>query len=180
MEAFDEYSLLLLEQAKRFLEKAKIEAGAEGKSAYLNCALLLGICSLEALVNGIVEDISNSKGFEVYEQSILREKDIFVTKGEVRLGTGLKMSRLIDRIEIIYFKFTKKHIDFQKQEWGDLKFGIDLRNKLVHPKENIIITIKMTEQVLKAVVFCVDNLFKTVYRRGYPKIKKELQSELSF
>jgi hypothetical protein len=55
MQSFDEFSRLLLEEAKRFLEKAK---GTEdpGQSAYLHAALTLGACALEAHVNAVCDD----------------------------------------------------------------------------------------------------------------------------
>ncbi len=57
MAEIDELSVQLLEQAKRFLEKAD-ESTGEGESAYCNAALLLGSCALEAHINAIADELT--------------------------------------------------------------------------------------------------------------------------
>lgn len=52
----DEFSRVLLEEAKRFFERAVDEKSDEGKTAYLHGALILGFCALEAHVNAIADD----------------------------------------------------------------------------------------------------------------------------
>lgn len=68
------------------------------------------------------------------------EKEIKINNGDITLGTGLKMSRLIDRIEFIYCKYTKKSIGKEAAWDCNIKQTINLRNSLVHPKSTIMIT----------------------------------------
>jgi hypothetical protein len=60
MADFDVLSTELLEESKRFLEKAGESVDTVGKSAYLHAALMVAFCALEAGVNSIA-DVQNTE-----------------------------------------------------------------------------------------------------------------------
>ena len=180
MEKFDVFCNVLLEESKRFLEKAKEEKKQININAYLHASLLLSISSLEAFVNGISDDFKGAPSLNVYEKSFIVEKDIVLSNGEFKLGNRLKMSRLIERIEFLFRKFNYSKLDKKLKWWQHLNEGISLRNSLVHPKEYSEIKVPQIESTLKAVIECIDRLFIAVYKRGFPNIKMGLDSKLTF
>jgi HEPN superfamily RiboL-PSP-like protein len=180
MNEFDEYSNSLLEQSKRFLELAKSKKVVVDQNAFLNASLLISISSLEAYINGIVDDFSESPNFTMFEIAFLTEKEIELNNGSFRISKRLKMSRLLDRIEILFQKFTQNKFTKENEWWGSLNEGIKLRNSIVHPKENKTLKIKDVERTLKSVINCLNSLFKEIYGKGLPSIHMELVSKLDF
>jgi hypothetical protein len=180
MEKFDLFCDALLEESKRFLEKAKEEKEQINISAYLHASLLLSISSLEAFVNGISDDFREASSLTVHEKSFLLEKDISLSNGEFKLDNRLKMSRLMERIEFLFRKFNYSKLDKQLKWWQHFNEGISLRNSLVHPKEYSEIKFVQIESTLKSVIECIDRLFKAVYKKGFPNIKMGLDSKLTF
>ncbi len=90
------------------------------------------------------------------------------------------MCRLIERIELLFRKFNYSKLDKKSKWWSNLNEGILLRNSLVHPKEYSELRIVQIEATLKAIIECIDRLFKAIYKRGFPNIKIGLESKLTF
>lgn len=178
MNEFDQFCSELLEQSKRLLEKAKEEGDPEGKQAYNNAGLLMSICALEAYINGIAEEVCLVVDYPLQLKGALLEKEIRLDGGEFYLSNTLKMARLTDRIEILYKKHGQK--TFSETWWITLKRGIDFRNKIVHPKESVVITTELLEQVILAVIECLKALYKAVYNRPFPKGNLSLVSRFNF
>lgn len=176
----DNVARTLLEEAKRFLEKAKEEDGQEGVTAYLHASLVLGVASLEAHLNSIAEDFFAEKEFSLLEQSLLTESEIQFVDGQFELSNRLKMSRLEDRIEFLFRKFSTHPLDRSVSWWGEFKNGLILRNRLIHPKENPIIELGDIERFLLAIIKLLDALYSTIYKRPYPPANKELSSNMDF
>ena len=95
-------------------------------------------------------------------------------KGGFSLGKGLKISRMTDRIEFLYKKFSGNTLDTSFQWYMNLKQGIDLRNKLVHPKEYVQLTFRQVEQANLAVISTIDELYKVIYKRKLPTVDRGL------
>ncbi len=179
MKNFDEFSNEILEEAKRFLEKAK-ETDDKNKPPYLHASLLLSISSLEAFVNGIADDFKDATSMNIFERAFLTEREIALKNGKFQIVNGLKMTRLIERIEFLFRKFNYTKLDKRTAWWQHLIHGIKLRNSLVHPKEYSRISTEEIERTLKAVLTCLDILFKAIYKKGLPVINKGLDSKLDF
>ena len=64
----DIYARNLLEETKRFLEKANAEIDHEGKQAYLRAALIIGFSALEAHIYSIADDFSSRSDFTILEK----------------------------------------------------------------------------------------------------------------
>jgi hypothetical protein len=180
MNAFDNFCNELLEQSKRFNENSKSETKPEGKVAYQHASLLLAICALEAYVNGISEEITLAKSFPIHEKGILLEKEIKLEKGEWITTNSLKISRLTDKIELLYKRHTRTELDETHLWWTTLKNGIDLRNKLTHPKDEVKLSDPIIEKIINAVIECVSILYKAIYKRQFPKSNLSLVSKLDF
>lgn len=181
MKDTDKFSKELLEESKRFLEKAQSrDESEEGRKAYLHAALVLGFSALESYVNGIADEMLLRKELTVLERSILDEKEISFDDGEFKLTSKLKIYRLEDRINFLYKKYAGEPINTTESWWSDLKSGLKLRNEIAHPKSSPIINLDNTEKALKAIIKTIDALFVAVYKDNFILSKKGLKSTLSF
>jgi hypothetical protein len=182
MDVFDSYCLELLEESKRFLEIA-IENNKSGNvdsiKPFLRSSILLAHSSLEAYVNNICLEFETSKALTLHEKAFLLEKEITFANGVFSISERLKMTRLIERIELICTKF-KRPIDRKSSWWSQLKEGIEYRNSIVHPKESKEISIEITKRSIQSIIQCIDALFLAVYKRKFPKSNMELNSKLNF
>ena len=182
MKEIDHFSIHLLEQAKRFLEKAKAETDSEGKTAYLNASLLIGVSALEAHINAIIDELlSTWENLDILEISLLSEKEINFSNGEFKLSEKLKMCRLIDRVEFIFKRFCKKRPLHKSESWWQLlQEALRLRNKLVHPKEQVTLSELDVEQSLSGILDAINTLYKSLFNSPYPGYRRRLDSNLSF
>ena len=180
MSDIDEVASLLIEQSKRFLEKAREETDDGGKQAYRNAALLLGFCALEAHVNALAEELSIRPDLTVLDQSILLERDFRLEKGTFNLHKNLRMYRLEDRI--LYILKNHKRPRSQPDEgWlAPLKSGLDARNDLVHPKGAVAPTDASVARALAAILDCLDALYRAVHGKKHPARGRGLDSSLHF
>jgi len=180
MLGIDRFAATLLEQAKRFFEKAKSEAGEEGKRAYLNAALLIGVCALEAHVNAVADEMLLRDDLSILERSILLEKDVALENGELVPKEQLKMYRLRDRMLFIYHRFSGKPLDRTSQWWCQLMTALRTRNDLVHPKDPLVLTEEMAETALQAILDSLDALYMALYKTHYPALGRRLDSSMIF
>lgn len=181
MTKFDEFCSSLIEEAKRFFEKAIESSDVEAKAAYYHSAILLGISSLEAYVNGISDEICIRDDIPILEKSLLLEKEIKLENGVFSLTNKLKIYRLTERIEYLFKKFSSKELKDTSAEWrGDLNASIRLRNLLVHPKSEVEISEKQVKILLECVIDCLSSLSKSVYGSEFPFYKIGLQSKKIF
>ena len=182
MSEIDKFSIQLFEQAKRFLEKSKIEDTDDGKKAYLHAALLIGISSLEAHVNAIAEEILDTRqNLDILERSLLSEKEYIFKNGYFVLTDKLKMYRLLERIEFIFNKFsTKQTLDKGELWWSQLVETLRIRNDLVHPKVSLEINEKTVTGVLEGILEALDTIYKALFNARYPAVGRRLDSKLTF
>ncbi|MGY3618402.1 hypothetical protein [Bradyrhizobium sp. USDA 10063] len=180
MADIDDFATSLLEEAKRFLEKAQ-EAASDPVAhlAYLHAALMLGFCSLEAHVNAIADEFAGRPELSQHETGFLLERDVKLENGEFVLG-GLRMSRLEDRLAFLHRRFSGKQLDTQAPWWGQLRGAITLRNKLTHPKDAQPISGDDVELSLQAIISTLDALYQAIYKRGFPVAGMGLMSRVTF
>jgi len=177
---FDLFANQLLEEAKRFLEKAKESSDAPAEAANLHAALLLSFCALEAHVNSIAEEFSIASSLSAHEKGLLLEREVRLEDGEFGLQPGLRMSRLEDRIEFLHARFSGKSVDRSSVWWGQLTGAIDLRNKLTHAKTITPIMRAAVSNAIQAIVDSLDALYLAIYKRKFPPVTQGLQSSLTF
>lgn len=175
MKNFDFFGEMLFEEAKYYLEIARNKESDE-KEAALHASLLLAMSALEAYVNAVAEELVSTFELDIFEKSILAEKNIELKKGIIKLGNGLKMYRLIDRIAFIYSKYAKKEINDADTWYMAIKQTIDLRNSLVHPKNSVQITYSQVEKALWSILNTVNEIFFAVYGRKVPIFNYGLQA----
>jgi hypothetical protein len=180
MPEIDRFAKQLFEEAKRLLEKAKIEKQQEGKQAYLHAALMLGFCAFEAHINSVSEDFIVRTDLNPLERAILSEREHSLENGEYIVTSKLKIFRLTDRIEFIFRKFSGKPIDKTAVWWSKLKTALATRNELTHPKEKTEIQVEAVESALLAIISTLDNLYRAVYKKPYPPMNRGLDSNMTF
>jgi hypothetical protein len=179
MADIDQLARTLLEEAKRFYEKAQ-DRSAESKQAHLHASLMLAFCSFEAHLNSIAADFSTRPDLNVMERAIIVEEDVKLVDGQFELSGTLKMYRLADRFEFLFRRFSGAPLDRTATWWGVLKSGMGVRNELTHPKQNTVVTDGMVKSAISAIIDALDAIYKAVYKRPYPAKNRALQSTLTF
>jgi len=176
----DSFASALLEEAKRFLEKATDESDQAAKDAYLHACLMLACCSLEAHFNAVAEEFAKRPEFgSAHDQGVLLEKEVRLENGEFKLK-GLRMYRLDERILFLHKNLTGKTLDKSVAWWSQLAEAIDLRNKVTHPKSVPDITIENVTKAVQAIINSIDAIYLALYGKGLPAAGRGLQSKLSF
>ena len=176
----DEYANDLLNKGKRFLEKAKQESDDIAISAYFQSAIIFSIMSLETNIFSISDELCTRDEFSLLEKSLLLEKDVSFDKGVFSLTDKLKMSKLIDKIDFLLFRFNSNVNKSKSLWWNHLKEGIRLRNELIHPKNVTAITSAQVENTILSVLKCTDVIYRAVYKKGYPHYNRNLTSVYDF
>jgi len=179
MANIDEFATSLLEEAKRFLEKANEHADDTARTAFLHAALMLAFCSLEAHVNAMGEEFALRPDLPLHAKAVLLEKEVRLNDGEFTLG-GLRMYRIEDRIQFLHKQFSGKSLDKTLQWWGQLNNAIDTRNKLTHPKDAHPIKIEQVRSAIEVVITTIDSLYQAIYKKGFPAAKRGLNSRIEF
>ena len=180
MVSADEFATGLLEEAKRFLEKARAEGIKEGRAAYLHAALLVGFAALEAHVNCIADDFLVGEDLTTLDRSILAEKDFELKSGEFVTKESLRMYRLEDRIEYLHRRFSGAAIDKQKAWWSYFKKGLVMRNELTHSKGPTEVEETDVARILEGILELIDHVYRAVYKKKFPARRRGLDSHLSF
>lgn len=177
---FDSFASQLLEEAKRFLERA-VEAKSDQVAcdAYLHGALLLAFCGLEAHLNAIAEEFALRPELTVHELGVLTEQDVKLEDGQFVFGQ-LKTYRMEDRILFLHRRFSGKALDTATVWWTQFKHATKLRNKLTHPNEAHSISIKDVEFAIGAIISLLDNLYVNIYKRNLPAAGLGLKTPLNF
>lgn len=180
MADFDLFANQLLEEAKRFFEKATESSDPPVEAANLHAALLLSFCALEAHVNSIGEEFSMAGTLSVHEKALLLEKEVRLKDGQFQLQPGLRMAKLEDRIEFLHAKFSGKPVDRSSVWWGQLTTAVDLRNKLTHAKTITPFTRSAVRSAIQAIIDALDTMYQAIYKRKFPPAAQSLQSSLTF
>jgi hypothetical protein len=177
----DNFATALLEEAKRFLEKA-IEGGqGEAQTAFLHAAMMVGFASLEAHVNAVADEFSQLPTLTIHDKAVLQEKEVRLEHGQYKLKHNVaKFYRLEDRFLFLHERFSGAPLDRKTLWWSQLSEAIELRNSLTHPKTVPHMTVQDVDRALTAVIDCIDALYKGVYRKGFPARNMGLHSTLNF
>jgi len=176
----DEFSRILLEESKRFLELADECDDPSGATAYLHAALMLSFCALEAYINAVADDMLAGSALTLHERAILSESEVRFEDGEFKITKTLRMVRLEDRIHLLHFKFAQAKIDKQSPWWSAFKASIDLRNQLTHSKGAPAIGRNDVERAIAAVIEALSIIFRAVFKTDFPPALRGLQSKMDF
>lgn len=181
MIGFDDFISQLLEESRICYEKAKRVEEGFSQDTFIHSSVLLSISTLESCINAISEELliePYKNEYSIHEQALLLEKDVKFNKGEYQLGNGLRISRTSDRIEYLFYKFSGKKLGSSDLWYFNLKQSIDVRNKLVHPKEYVRITLKQAETALSSVIEAINVLYLLIYKKKLPTYNRGLSSKL--
>ena len=179
MPDFDVFASTLLEEAKRFVERAVEARGGNRESPNLHAGLMLAFCALEAHVNAVADEMSQRNGQSPHVLGVLLEKEVRLTNGKFELDNRLRISRLEDRIYLLHGYFGIKP-DLHGSWRAALAGALDLRNKLTHPKGVPTITVDAVKSAVQAVIDTIDALYRAVYDKPFPVAIRELASKLDF
>lgn len=182
MQEIDLFANQLLEEARRFFEKAGEATDASGKDANLHAALMLSFCALEAHINAMGEEVASSVDLSVHGKAVLLEKEVKMENGEFRMTQYLRMARLEDRIEFLHVSVAAKEIDRSSASWrGQLSAAINLRNKLTHARKEVpAISETDVQRAIEAIIATLDALFHALYSSGLPSANRGIRSRLTF
>lgn len=174
----DAFSIMLLEEAKRFLEKADEGDGPE-HDAYLHAALIVGFSALESHINGIADELSARAQTDLLARSILEEKQVILDKGHWKLGNKEQFFRLEDRISYLLNNYYQKGAGTPGW-WSELMLGIKARNGLVHPRSAVKLESQDVQRYLIAIIEALNDLYNAVFGKGHPSYNRQLQSTMIF
>lgn len=175
----DTFALSLLEESKRFLEKAKDSSDA-GKEAFLHAAVLLAFCSLEAHINSMAFDFAEHMELTPHELGLLREKRVRLENGRFEVTESLEMVRLEDKIRFVCDKFAKNRVDFTSTWWSRLAEATKLRNELTHPKKYVPLEIRAVSLAIEAIIDTLNAIYMGIFGRAFPAAGSRLDSEMTF
>lgn len=180
MIGIDKFAVSLIEEAKRFLEKA-LEAETDSeRDAFLHAAIVIGFCSFEAQVNAIADEMSVGHGLSVHDKAVLQEKDVRLENGKFSVQKGLKIYRLADRVMFLYARFSVTKLDKTEAWWTALLNALNLRNQLTHPKTVPAITVDAVRDALTAIIDATDQIYRAVYKKPFPPSARGLNSTMTF
>ena len=180
MNDIDQFAASLLEESKRFLEKAVEASSNSERDAFLHAALMIGFCAFEAQINAIADEMSVGHGLSVHDRAVLQEKEVRLENGKFSLQKGLKIFRLEDRVMFLYARFSATKLDKTDTWWAELQKAITLRNQLTHPKSIPAITIDSVRDALTAIVEATDRSYRAVYKKPFPAAVRGLHSTMDF
>ncbi len=108
MADFDVFASTLLEEAKRFVERASEANGGSGEAPNLHAALMLAFCALEAHVNAVADEMARRDNLTPHVLGVLLEKEVRLLDGRFELDNRLRIFRLEDRIYLLHDRFGMK------------------------------------------------------------------------
>jgi hypothetical protein len=177
----DIFANQLLEEARRFFEKAGETTDVSGKAANLHAALMLSFCALEAHINAIGEEFASRFDLPIHGRGVLLEKEVKLDNGKFKLTDSLRMAKLEDRIEFLHNTVAAKEIDRSSASWrGHLSTAINLRNKLTHVRTVPAISETDVQRAIEAIIATLDALFNALYNSGLPSASRGTLSRLTF
>lgn len=171
----------LLEESKRFLEKANEATDQNSKRAYIHAALMLGCAAFEAHLNAIADDFLSRPDLTPHERGLLAEHAVEIVDGEFKEKNVLKIQRIEDRVLFLCRRFSKKLVDRSAYYWSTFVEALRLRNSLTHPKAGMSpIGEAAVRRALTAIVEMLNFVFTSIYKRNLPASKRGLRSRLTF
>jgi len=182
MAALSDFAADLLEEAKRFLEKATETADADGKKAFLPSALLVGFAAFEAHINAIADDFLTRPELTPHERGLLAEAQVDLVDGQFRVKEDiLKIQRLEDRVLFLCRRFSGTPIDRKASYWGEFNEATRLRNKLTHPKgDHLNVKKAEVQKALRALIELLNVMYLEIYKKKLPAHGHGLTSKRKF
>ncbi len=172
-----DYLNIMVEYAKAFYQKALITSDGDQQKTFLEISFLLGFSFLEGTLSYIFEHFDRNENFNVFERSILEEKDVKIEKG-IPKTFGTKYRSIEERIQFLLCHFSANQFDFDKSWWQGLMQSIQKRNNILHPKNSSPVLLKDSELFLNSLVEAVDEIYKTVFGTKWPKSKLGVQTSV--
>jgi hypothetical protein len=172
----DAFSIRLLDEAKRFLEKA---SEAEDPAPFLHASLMLAFSALESHLNGLAEELALRQDVTVLDRAVLTERGLILKAGQWELSSDTRFYRLEDRVAFVFRRYNDADVSHFPW-WSDLKQALTARNALVHPREAVSLSRSDLERYLTAIIEALNDVYVAAFSRGHPAYGRGLHSTLSF
>jgi len=172
----DAFSITLLDEAKRFLEKAN---DSEEPDPFLHAALVLAFSALESHLNGVAEELALRQDVTLLDQAVLTERGLKLKAGRWELSPDSRFYRLEDRLAYIFRRYADADVTGYTW-WSDLRAAVNARNALVHPRDAVSLSLSELERFISAIIDALNDVYTAVFGRGHPAYGRGLQSTLSF
>ena len=140
----------LLDMVALELDKVEQFQDALAQEAYLQSAVLLPFCVLEAYVNKLADEVAARQDLPPRERALLE-----------------RSARLDDRIAFLHERFSGRPIDKTVSWWPALKDALDLRNRINDSKSPPALTVPAVKAAIKAVIDTIDALSRDIYKRPF-------------
>lgn len=160
--------------AKALLARAVAAEPVEMKRSFAEAAVSSAFSCLEGMLSNVFEHFANNNAdFNIFEQSIMNEKAVKISKGKPILAEQ-RFQSVEDRLQYLFWKFSGVPFDTTKVWWHGFAEAVRLRNSIMHPKEASAIDVAQAERALEAVLLAIDDLLSTVFNSKWPKANKGL------
>lgn len=172
----DAFSIKLLDEAKRFLERAN-ESGEP--DPFLHAALVLAFSALESHLNGVADELTIRQDVTILDEAVLTERSLNLKAGQWELSSDSRFYRLEDRMAYVFKRYADTNVTAYPW-WSDLKEALNARNLLVHPRDVVSISLSEVERFLSAIIEALNDVYMAAFGKGHPAHGRGLQSTLSF
>ncbi len=116
----------------------------------------------------------------ILDRSILSEKEFRLEKGEFIVVPTLKIYRLEDRLQFLFHRFGKATCARTLSCWNDFQAALDLRNRIVHPKDKPEVTEALVQRSLASILALLNDLYTALFKKGLPGFGRGLTSSMTF
>jgi hypothetical protein len=138
----------LLDMIALELDKVEHFQDAITQDAYLQSAVLLPFCVLEAYVNRLADEVPSRQDLSPRERALLERN-----------------ARLDDRIAFLHTRFSGRLADETAAGWAAFKDALDLRDRINESKPAPALTVPAVKAAIKAVIDTIDALSRDIYKR---------------
>ncbi|WP_283176139.1 hypothetical protein [Gemmobacter sp. 24YEA27] len=159
------------EFSKALLDRAKKASDPETEKSFSEMAIAAAFSCLEGMLTHIFEHFIESKGFDVFEQSIMQEKAVKLVRGRPCLSEQ-RFQSIDDRLQYLFWRFSGEDFDRGKAWWPNFANAVNIRNGIMHPKKEGMVKSRDAEQAVLAIIDALDDLMLTVFGTKWPKANK--------
>ena len=144
------------------------------RDMYLHAAIMLGFAALEAQLSCIGDELADVDKYSTLDRSVLLQRSLRLEGGTFALTKELRLYPMTERL-----LFCLRHLPFGSATcspawWPDFTNGVEIRNRLTHPKALVQVSVRNAQQTLKALLSALDALYRAAYKTSFPESRRGL------
>jgi hypothetical protein len=128
---FEEY----LQDASVFFEEAEKASDPRVARRYYRAAVFYTSGAMEAFVNFIADTLEKGEVLTPHEIAFLTDKSLTFSQKQWAIAERVEYHRVEDKIRFLLSKFSP-NFDFNNNSWSSLMQLKDIRDSLIHPRNN--------------------------------------------